>query len=261
MMRSFFFALAATLVAVGCTKTANITLNDEVTSRGLINKPQMSIGQVYLWDRPGKSAVRLLTINVPDSELSGKNRNPLDIVTKFERGIEISANANLARVLDSELEADLKNEASNRTKLVTKQARRVELSNPVDALVNYIKSDPDKWYDTMATAGVSAENEYQLAEGKYLVLVSEEVRGTALDLEVDTTNVTSSGFSFASKIDSDIEFKISDVGSVVFESKAPTALLVNVVAYKTNAKPKGMGFSLRDDKELLADLLVALSRR
>lgn len=71
--------VTAFLIATGCTKTANITLGDEITSRGMINRAELALGQVYLWNRAEDSATRLITIGIPSGELAGVNRNTRDV--------------------------------------------------------------------------------------------------------------------------------------------------------------------------------------
>jgi len=260
MKFTLYMTVAVFLIATGCTKTANITLGDEITSRGMINRAELALGQVYLWNRAEDSATRLVTIAIPSAELAGGNRNARDVEAKFERGIEISANAELKKILDDDLEVQLQNEATNRTLLKTSNSSQLELSNPFITLDNYVDGSPKGWYGAMETIGATASNDYQIGDDEYLVLVSEVVQGTALNLQVDRSVVTTAGAEFASQVDADINFKISDVGSVTITSADPTVLLADVTVYKTRRSQNGMGFTLQTDRTLLGELHDAISR-
>lgn len=160
MQLKLVLSFLAALTLAGCVKTANVALGDAVTSRGIINRAELELGQVYIWDRTEDSATRLLTIDVPQSDLSGSERNARNVEVSFERGVELTANAALSRVLNEDLEIQLRNEARNRTRLRTLNSRQIELANPYSTLEEYIDANPSDWYNAMESVGVNNSNNY-----------------------------------------------------------------------------------------------------
>ena len=242
---------AGALAFLSACNPAQLGVSGSLTSKGYINRSEVSLGYVYLWDRSNETARRINFVD-PDNHPLTPSSQARDESVTFKQGAEVSGNVDLT---EAEI-SDLSLEVASRSSVAGEALSSQGFQDPLEALLNEIRADKDRWYRSL-----ELDDKLRLPENVVLVLVSEVTNGNSLRVEVDET--AAAGVTFASRTVSTargvLQFEISDTNQINVTNADGSVLFARMIPYTASEGPNGVQFSTVRDKDAIADLAQVLA--
>ena len=251
-MRLFILALSAIFLLTACQ--AKIGVSNGLTSKGYINRSEVALGNVYLWQRDGGGTVRVNFVD-PEKHPLTPRRPAKDETVTLTRGIEFQGGSEL----DAQQIADLTFEVRNRSGIDAKAISTIGFRDPLKALLEEIRADRPAWHASLELDEATLTH----PDGAIVVLVSEVTRGRQLTLEVDTNAAAGATFEAESvrKGSGKVEFKIVDTNKIdiVTTDAAGVPLFARLIPYVPSRGSNGVKFRTVKDSTVVLDLAKTLA--
>ncbi|MCW2305230.1 hypothetical protein M2324_003649 [Rhodovulum sulfidophilum] len=242
---------AGALAFLSACNPAQLGVSGSLTSKGYINRSEVSLGNVYLWDRSSETARRVNFVDPDKHPLIPRSAERDETVT-FKQGAEVSGNVELTEAEISNLSLEVARRSSVAGKALSSEGFR----DPLAALLNEIRADKERWYRSL-----ELDENFRLEDNVVLVLVSEVTIGNSLRVEVDKT--AAAGATFSSRTVStargDLKFEISDTNQIDVTNADGSVLFARMIPYTASQGPNGVRFATVRDKEAVADLAEVLA--
>jgi len=248
-LRPFGLALLA-LVLSGCV--ARFGVEDTLTERGLINRGNLDLGMVYLWDR-AEGTTRRIGIIDPETAALRRPTPPRDISVTLTGGAEFKGGVRLSEAAETELAA----EVAGRSSILSKGIFTTGFANPRKALTDAIRGAPEDWLPALDYPPAPD------APTRYVVIVSDVTRGDQLTVTVDQT--AAAGTTFVSQQvragGAAIRFRIVDAGNLRIEGTGDSqpVLYATVLPFKVAQGANGPAFPSVTDARAMQDLAKAFA--
>jgi hypothetical protein len=163
-------------LALASCETANINVGGALTSQGYVNRSEIALGEVYLWDRVTNTSRRVNFVEPSPNLLTPPSpRRTLDV--SFTQGIEFTGGVD---GLTGDQVIDLVNEVKSRSSIESAEVTSIGFRDPLDAILEEIRADRARWYRSLEVT-----DDLTLPDGLVLVLVSGVTSGKSLAVEVD----------------------------------------------------------------------------
>lgn len=245
----FSFRLAPLLALLLVSCQADVRLAGTLTDRGVINRSNIELGNVYLWNRAQKTITRVNKIDASTQQLT-----PPTAPVNSNVGVSTGASFVGGATLTSEEQVALEAEVASRSSIVSKELSTSGFRSPIGALIDAINADPNGWLQSL---NVTREN-VELPNDTFLVFVHDISVGKSLSVTVDRQRAV--GASFKSNTiktpSGNLKFRIIDAGKLELDSPSGnTNLYARLSAYKTTSGGNnGLSLRLYSDKGLMTDL-------
>lgn len=242
---ALFILLSAALA--GCK--ANMQLSGTVTDRGVINRSNLDLGQVYIWNRAEGSSNRVYTIDSERAQLT-RATAPVNSSVNFLRSASFIGGVDLS----AEQKATLEAEVGSRSSVISTELSTQGFRAPVNTLIESVRANPDEWYQRL---GLERDGDLLLPANTYLILVQDVSKGQSLNVKVDRELATRNAFTSNTirMASGNLRFRIVDAAHLQFVARdEPAVLFANLSVYTTHRASNGLGFRRVVDAHLMDDL-------
>lgn len=195
-----------------CT-TADLTMSNSLTEKGLINNSNVRLGYVWLWDRDTNTIQRVDSIDPTQASRNlAQDSSGFDTTVSYETGATFSGNIDLTAVEISALEVQV----SRRSRLVVTNLQNTSIRSAITAMTTALNTDFEQFSASIGLQDAISSKGHQL-----YVIATEVAFSGSLTFEVDNVTAANTEFS-ASDIRANLGFRVTDAGQLTFGERGGT---------------------------------------